>query len=156
MIGWRRPHKTDSTFQKGIIEVRSQQASPPRNRQNQFNIICSTAHEFGIDLSKYLKTVKMYGSTECSALIEASSSFCTMTASTAVKCHLNITATVRKLFGFGNVLEEASPVLGSTTASIDIDSVLGGNIELFIVPDSAVSRCPYRKDLDRTSRCRIS
>ena len=85
---------------------------------------------------KYFKTAVLNGTT-LQAMIDNGSSSCTLQASAAIKCNLQVQKTNDKLYGFGDTEKIATQVLGKSVADIEIDGVIGNQVAILVVPDKA-------------------
>nr|CAD7601332.1 unnamed protein product [Timema genevievae] len=109
-----------------------------RNRQAEEHIqITSTERDITAYLEKYLKEVKI-GSVSFISLIDAGSSSCTIQATAAIKSGLPIQPCKKSLHGFGNT-ENVITSLGRIISDISMDSAVGGDVEMLVVPDNAQS-----------------
>ncbi|CAN8026659.1 unnamed protein product, partial [Ixodes persulcatus] len=69
-------------------------------------------------------------------MIDPGSSECIMGLTAAVKCKLQITCSLKGLYGFGSTDEYAVKSNGSAFTDISIDDIVCKGVEVLIVPDS--------------------
>lgn len=102
------------------------------------NVIINDSNVTNSPLTKLLKETIIKG-TKVLSLVDTGSSSCTIQASAAIKCGLQIGPSFEVLRGFGNINLEPVKVLGETTTDIMIDEVVGRDVLLLVVPDNAQS-----------------
>nr|CAD7570386.1 unnamed protein product [Timema californicum] len=116
--------------------LRSQQQQIPEPTYNIMPDLAKTIPYFD-DLEKYLKEVKI-GPVSFMSLIDTGSSCCTIQATAAIKSGLPIQPCKKSLHGFGNT-ENVITSLGRIVSDISMDSAVGGDVEMLVVPDNAQS-----------------
>lgn len=92
----------------------------------------------GVGPEMVMKDVILNDEFNVRGLIDTGSSSCTITASTAIKCQLQIEPSDTVLYGFGNDDKMCSTV-GKTISKVTIDGTVAEKVVLLVVPDTAQS-----------------
>lgn len=132
----KQPYKCTNCNQIGhtnryCTNTRSATGAETTNNQN---VVGASNDTEDSPLSKLLKETKIKGKIVMS-MIDTGSSSCTIQASAAIKCGLDIGPSTETLSGFGNANLAPVKVLGETRVDIEIDGVVGENVLLLVVPD---------------------